>query len=310
MSDHLLILTEKDHSGRDRVWLDGYFGMNSYTESKIRAGDLDRSFVLRVVSHKPIADALGLEFTDFEFFDSFLPPLLRRSKSDRLNRKPIFFVAEDDVGRSIAQRMVEFIYRNRLSLGDDGRWQVWTCRDLLLNQSGSNLSDLAHAERKRSVLVKALPDADYTDELESFRFPSISCLYGVSQPLAKLGGATKFRQLFIQDGSGVYVAFQDNEALYVGMSQQFSQRLSSAEGHHKLKLVLNRHPQARVAVIHYPVWKFHALDYAVKPEEKEAAWARIRELLFDLERACIEYYQPKYNGSFDDECWGNCALSA
>ena len=28
---------------------------------------------------------------------------------------------------------------------------------------------------------------------------------------------------------------------------------------------------------------------------------RIRELLFGLERACIEYYQPRYNGMLDED---------
>lgn len=301
MSDYLVILTEKDQQGRYRVRLDSYFqSMDSYSQSKIRTSDLDRSYVLKVVSHKPLADALCFEFADFDSFQSVAPSLWRRRTVER-GHLPYAFLAEDDAGRSIAQRMVEFICRDRLFLGDDGTWKVWTCRDLLLNRSGTNLSDMAHAEQRRHAPVKALPDADYTDELESFRFPSTSCLYGVSQPLSQLRGAVKFRQLFMQDGAGVYVAFQDDEVLYVGMSQRFSQRLSSAENHHKLKLVLERHPQARVAVIHYPFWKLPAFSDAVTSEEKDAVWGRIRELLFGLERACIEYYQPRYNGMLDED---------
>lgn len=301
VSEYLLILTGKDQLGRSRVILDfSLFGIDSFSASKIRSGDLDRSYVLQVGAYKHLSDALRIEFAGFDFLKSVSPAIWKRS-AERRDRKPIKFLDEDDAGRSIAQRMVEFIYLNRHPLGDDGTWQVWKCRDLLLNRSGTNLSDMAHAEQKRAAPVKALPGADYTDELGSFRFPSTSCLYGVSQPLTQLRGAVKFRKLFIQDGAGVYVAFHDDEVLYVGMSQRFSQRLSNAESHHKLKVVLERHPQARVAVIHYPFWKLPALNDAVTSEEKDAAWGRIRELLFGLERACIEYYQPMYNGTLAEE---------
>ncbi|WP_137940372.1 hypothetical protein [Chitinivorax sp. B] len=302
MSEFLLILTAKDQQGQFRVRLDfGLFGIDSFTASKIRSCDLDRSYVLQVGAYEALSDALRIEFAGFDFYQSVTPASIWKRIVERGDRKPFDFLAEDNTGRSIAQRMVEFIYLNRHSLGDDGTWQVWKCRDLLLNRSGTNLSDMAHAEQKRAASVKALPDADYTDELGSFRFPSTSCLYGVSQPLSQLRGAVKFCKLFIQDGAGVYVAFHDDEVLYVGMSQRFSQRLSNAEYHHKLKLVLERHPQARVAVIHYPFWKLPSLNDAVTSEEKDAAWGRIRELLFGLERACIEYYQPRYNGMLDED---------
>lgn len=80
------------------------------------------------------------------------------------------------------------------------------------------------------------------------------------------------------------------------MSQCFSQRLSSTDAHHKLKIVADRNPSARIAVIHYPIWKFSELNDAITAKEKDAAWAKIRGLLFGLERACIEHYRPRYNG--------------
>ncbi len=300
MSEYLLILTEKDSEGRFQVRLE----CASFIASGIGACDTDRSYVLRVNS-KSIASvekALHQQFKAYDVYQRNHPSLWRRAREGsaiKTNSHP--FLPEDEAGVPIARRMVEFIYQNRLGLGDEGKWQLWTCRELLLNRGGINLSDLAHQEQRQSVLVKALPNADYTDELGSFRFPSTSCLYGVSQPLSQLRGAVKFRKLFIQDGAGVYVAFHDDEVLYVGMSQRFSQRLSNAEYHHKLKLVLERHPQARVAVIHYPFWKLPSINDAVTSEEKDAAWGRIRELLLGLERACIEYYQPRYNGMLDED---------
>lgn len=303
MKEFVLILTEKDGEVQDKVCLHwDVFNLHEFSLQKIERSDLDRSYVLEVDSFGPLVDALGSEFEGFDLLQRRHPSLWRR-KVGRGNKRrmPIEFLPEDESGASIARRMLEFIRQNRLSLGDEGTWQVWTCRDLLLNRFGSNLSSRPQAELKPTVPVKALPDADYTDEFASFRFPSTSCLHGASQPISQLRGAAKFRQLFIRDGAGVYVAFNDDEVLYVGMSQRFSQRLSNAEAHHKLKLVLERHPQARVAIIHYPFWKLPALNDAVTSAEKEAAWGRIRGLLFGLECACIEYYQPRYNGTLDEE---------
>mgnify|MGYP000873689602 FL=1 len=258
MKEYVLILTEKDNEGRDKVCLHwDVFNLHEFSLQKIERSNLDRSYVLEVDSFGPLVDALGGEFEGFDFLQRQHPSLWRR-KVGRVNKRrmPIEFLPEDENGESIARRMVEFIRLNRLSFGDEGTWQVWTCRDLLLNRFGTNLSSRHQAEQRQAAPVKALPDADYTDEFASFRFPSTSCLHGASQPISQLRGATKFRQLFIRDGAGVYVAFDDDdEVLYVGMSQRFSQRLSNAESHHKLKLVLERHPQARVAIIHYPFWK-------------------------------------------------------
>lgn len=300
MNEHLLILTEKDSEGRFQVRLRGIF--ECVSESEIGACDHDRSYVLRVDSITSVEKALQRQFKAYDVYQRNHPSLWRRAREGsaiKTNSHP--FLPEDESGVSLARRMVEFIYQNRLGLGDDGKWQLWTCRELLLKRGGINLSDLAHQEQRQSVPVKALPDADYTDELGSFRFPSTSCLYGVSQPLSQLRGAVKFRKLFIQDGAGVYVAFHDDEVLYVGMSQRFSQRLSNADGHHKLKWVLACHPTARVAVIHYPFWKLPLLKDAVTSDEKDAAWGRVRELLFGLERACIGYYKPRYNGVLTED---------
>lgn len=292
MSEHLAILTGRFHGGQGRSFVKievcpSSLGM-SLIEQQIRDSDLDISYVISVDSCQRLEEGLRLEFAKFNYWRS----------SD--TRQPVRFLSHDDNGRAIAQRMIEFACSHRFSFGDDGTWRVWTCRDLLLKRPGINLSGVAHAEQRQSLPVKVLPDADYTDELGSFRFPSTSCLYGVSQPISLLRGSAKFRKLFIRDGAGVYVAFDDDEVLYVGMSQRFSQRLSNAESHHKLKHVLEHHPQARVAVIHYPFWKLPALNDALTPEEKEKAWGRIRALLFGLERSCIEYYRPIYNGTLDD----------
>lgn len=61
-------------------------------------------------------------------------------------------------------------------------------------------------------------------------------------------------------------------------------------------MVMARHTRARVAVIHYADWKLTKQDEAVTDAELNAALTRIRELLFAFERACIEHYQPCYNG--------------
>lgn len=302
MNEYLLILTEKDTKDRFQVRLTGVSENIDFAVSEIKECDFDRSYVLRVNSFHSIKQVLWQEFRAYDVRQRNFASLWRNAREgSAIRTNPHDFLPEDEFGAPIAKRMVDFIYQNRLSLGDDGGWLLWTCRDLLLNRPGTNLSDMADAAQKQAAPVKALPGADYTDELGSFRFPSTSCLYGVSQPLTQLRGAVTFRKLFIQDGAGVYVAFHDDEVLYVGMSQRFSQRLSNAENHHKLKVVLERHPQARVAVIHYPFWKLTALTDAVTSEEKDAAWGRIRELLFGLERACIEYYQPMYNGTLAEE---------
>ena len=64
-----------------------------------------------------------------------------------------------------------------------------------------------------------------------------------------------------------------------------------------------------MAVIHYPFWKLPAFNDAVTSEEKDVVWGSIRELLFGLERACIEYYQPRYNGMLgEDDDASSCAV--
>lgn len=303
MKEYLLIFTEKDSKGRFQVRLDGVFGHVNSAILKKDTCDLDRSYVLQANSFFTIKMALQQQFRAYDVYQRKYPSLWRhaRERSAIKSNNHHDFLPEDESGAPLARRMVDFIHQNRLSLGDDGKWQLWTFRDLLLKHCGINLSDLAHDEQKKSAQVKALPDADYTDELGSFRFPSTSCLYGMSQPISQLRGAVKFRKLFIHDGAGVYVAFDADWVLYVGMSQCFSQRLSNADGHHKLKLILERHPQARVAVVHYPYWKLSALNNAVTFLEKDAAWGRIRTFLFGLERACIDYYQPRYNGTLEEE---------
>lgn len=301
--EYLLILTEKDAEDRFQVRLSCVLEHIDFAASEINACDLDRSYALRVNSFHAIKQALWQQFRAYDVYQRNCAQLWRNAREgSAIRTNPHNFLPEDEFGASIARLMVDFIFQNRLSLGDDGGWLLWKCRDLLLKRVGINLSELAYVAQKQTTSVKPLPGADFADELGSFRFPSTSCLYGVSQPLSQLRGAVKFRKLFIQDGAGVYVAFQDDEVLYVGMSQRFSQRLSNVDAHHKLKFVLEYHPLARVAVIHYPFWKLAALNNAVTSEEKDAAWGQVRTLLFGLEKACIEHYQPRYNGTLAEKC--------
>jgi hypothetical protein len=300
MIAYLLILTQKDDQGRLSVELDwaGTYGLPQPTVS-----DLNDSYVMKLgeievlnVVEKAIQD----HFWEYDASrrDN---PMLFKWYYVRKNRKgsevhPRRFLPHDGAGQSIARQMVHFIYDNRLQLGDEGDWQVWTCRDLACGRAGSSLAEWNGDTDTRMAGVKLPHKADYIDELDSFRFPSLSCLDGASQPLCRLRGAEKFCSLFVRDGAGVYIAFEDNSALYVGMSQCFSQRLSKAAFHHKLGPILKRHPEARVALIYYPYWKLAEVDDVVTEEDERAVWSRIRQLIFGFEQACIAHYQPRYNG--------------
>lgn len=269
--------------------------------------DPDESHIFFIENAQSVRAALAEHFTEYYFLNQYKKrrnqPLLAANGSG-------LFSSTDENGCSVARRMVDFLVEARVSLGDEGTWQMSTLREYILKRDGINLADIAHKKLRAQLPIrKTLLDADYADELASFRFPSTSCLYGVSQPLADLRGAVKFRKLFIRDGSGVYVAFDDDEVLYVGMSQCFSQRLSNTDAHHKLKIVVDKHPNARVAVIHYPFWKLSELTDAITTKEKDAAWVRIRGLLFGLERASIEYYSPRYNGAWMKQNCGDRSLA-
>lgn len=307
--EYLLVLVQRDvGEGRLKVLIKRPISIYSLSSDlKENACEFDKSYIVRIGNgyrnYDVIEKAIKLAFRGYDFRQITYPKIWKKTYEERPDSDifPYCFVSNDADGSSVARKIVDFVCHNRLRFGDDGEWALWALNDFLQGRSGVNLSDLAHKWKMSETLVKHLPDADYTDELGSFRFPSTSCLYGVSQPLSKLRGAVKFRKLFIQDGAGVYIAFDGDEVLYVGMSQTFSQRLSNADTHHKLKVVRERHPEARVAVIHYPFWKLPEYNAAVTSEEKDAAWGRIRALLFGIEAACIEYYQPRYNGRLTDE---------
>lgn len=199
-------------------------------------------------------------------------------------------------GADVAGQMRDYVLRHRLELGDDGAWSVGTLGAFIDGKNGLLLSELSRAET-RGNQVEPGDDAlsDFYDELSSYRFPSLSILRGFSQPLSKLRGECRFRQLFIHDGPGVYVAFDGTVPLYVGMAQRLSQRLKSAETHHKLKHVLALHPKSRIAAIPYPIWDMPEFAKTVTSTDQERAWAKLRRLLFAFETACIEHYKPTYN---------------
>lgn len=211
-------------------------------------------------------------------------------------RSPFFMVAEDGTG--VVDQLRAYIQVNRLALGDDGAWCVWPLRAYLAKQAGVRLEDLALAAERIPLLPvpSTLPDPDYADAVAEYRFPSLSLLRGYSQPVAELRGQGRYCRLFIHDGPGVYVAFDGLRPLYVGMAQHLSQRLANVGSHHKLKTILELHPHARLATIPYPVWDVADFSTAVTGADISRAWARVRELLFAFEAACIAHYNPIYNG--------------
>lgn len=199
-------------------------------------------------------------------------------------------------GADVAAMMRDYVLQHRLELGDDGAWRVHTLRAFLDGKAGLLMSELSRAEDGgQRVEPGEVATPDFSDELGGYRFPSLSILRGFSQPLSKLRGECRFRHLFIHDGPGVYIAFDGNVPLYVGMAQRLSQRLKSAESHHKLKHVLAKHPNSRIAAIPYPIWDMPEFAKTVTSTDQECAWAKLRRLLFSFETACIKHYQPSYN---------------
>lgn len=296
---YALLITQVDNQARWNV--DIRYEVFSFKLPAPDGYDVDHSYAIKVCDlneYSAIEKAITIRFWGYDTWRRDAPRAWSRlyEKKEASGRTIHHFIGQDEAGHSVARQMLDFVFENRVALGDNGDWHCWTFRDLLLKRPGVNFTDLAHEEIKKTVVVKPVPGADYTDELDSFRFPSVSCLYGASQPLSELRGVVKFRKLFIQDGAGVYIVFDGDAVLYVGMSQQFSQRLCNAMSHHKLRLIIERHPDACVAVIHYPDWKLTVLDEAMSEGEVNAALTRVRELLFAFERACIEHYQPCYNG--------------
>jgi hypothetical protein len=206
------------------------------------------------------------------------------------------YVTTDQEAGDILDGFVRYVLDNRVRLGDEGDWQMQCLRDNILRRPWAFLSGQID---DAPPVSRTTPDyqTDHSDEVASFRLPSPSVLAGHAQPIGALKGQRGFEHLFVKDGTGVYVVFDGDDLLYVGMTQCFSQRLMNANAHHKLRIILERHPKAHVALIHYPVAKFAGLGNAVTSAEHDAAWSRIRELVFGLERACIGFYRPRYNGT-------------
>lgn len=194
--------------------------------------------------------------------------------------------------------MVRYVIENRIQLGDEGDWQMQSLRDWVLQRPWTFLLEEIDQAAPHSTTITVSHASDYSDEVVSFRFPSISVLAGQAQPIAALKGQKVFERLFVKDGAGVYVVFEGDDSLYVGMTECFSRRLMNANAHHKLRVIVERHPKASVGLIHYPAAKFVGLTNAVTNAESEAAWSRIRELIYGVEQACIRFYRPRYNGNF------------
>jgi hypothetical protein len=300
MIAYLLILTRKDDQGRPSVELNwaGTYGLGRPVVS-----DPDDSYVVKIgelevlnVVEKAIQD----HFWEYDASRRDNPAWFKWCY-ERMNKKGSEahlrrFLPQDGAGQLIARRMLHFIYDNRLQLGDEGDWLVWTCRDLACGRAGANLADWNRDEKIEMVGAQARHDMDYRDELDSYRFPSISCLEGASQALSRLRGREAFLSLFVRDDAGVYIVFDESAVLYIGMSQCFSQRLQNTAAHHKLGPISKKHPEARLALIYYPYWKLAEIDNVVTEEDERVLWGHIRHLLFDLEQACIGHYQPRYNG--------------
>lgn len=249
--------------------------------------DPERS-VLFDVGTKEVADRIAERIhSEFQAY-SFVSQISRRSTRSNL------YVTTEHQPDDVLARMVRFVIDNRLALGDEGHWLMNSVRGYAASRPwcvvADRFQDAPHPIRQPNY------EPDHSDEVASFRLPSLSVLAGHAQPLAHLKGQKAFTKLFVRDGAGVYVVFEGEAALYVGMAQRFSQRLMNANGHHKLRGVLLRHPLAQVALLHYPSESFRGLADAITPSEREDALVKLRELIFRFERSCIGFYRPRYNG--------------
>lgn len=250
--------------------------------------DPERS-ILFDVGAKETADRITERIhSEFQPF-TWLNQISRRSTQSNL------YVTTEHLRDDVLARMVRFVIENRVSLGDEGHWLMNSVRDYASSGSLSVVADRFQPPPDARAFDSGY-DPDHSDEVVSFRLPSLSVLAGQAQPLADLKGQKAFTKLFLRDGAGVYVVFEGESALYVGMAQRFSQRLMNANGHHKLRGVLLRHPFAQVALLHYPAESFRGLADAITPSEREDALVKLRELIFRFERSCIGFYRPRYNG--------------
>ena len=262
--------------------------------------DLDRSALFDVGTQEAADDIkahLHAEFFAFTWSNHLRAQgRFKWGKVGPDNGSGNYVVTAQESGDILA-KFARYIIDNRVRLGDEGDWQTQSLRDYARKRPWVFLSDQTDETPPAGPTVAlAAYEADHRDEVATFRLPSISVLAGHAQPIAALKGQKTFQHLFIRDGAGVYVVFDVDDVLYVGMAQRFSQRLMNANAHHKLRLILERHREAQVALIHYPAASFSGLANAVSSAEREVAQGHIRELVFGLERSCISFYQPRYNG--------------
>jgi hypothetical protein len=101
------------------------------------------------------------------------------------------------------------------------------------------------------------------------------------------------------DETGVYVVFENTQALYVGKSMNFVQRLSCASreygSHHQLGSIFKKHPSSRVLLIIYEWGQIPYPNTGTDDGDENFFLETVKWSLHEFEKIAIQHYKPQYN---------------